>query len=73
MKPKTLHEMSAKATDSHPGVFVLFPGKGAEARPRLVSEKGGHWVLLYRLGVKAGTKKAVLPIGLTLVGTSTAA
>ncbi len=73
MAPKSLHEMSTKTTNNHPGVLLLFPGKGAAAEPKMVNKGSGHWVLLFLLDVKAGGKPATLPVGLTLVGTSTAA
>jgi hypothetical protein len=73
MDAKDLQEMSTKVTNSHPSVWLLFPGKGAGAEPKLVSKGMGHWVLLYTLDVKAGDKKATLPLGLTLIGTSSAA
>ena len=73
MESKSLNELSAKTTESHPGVFLLFPGKGAGAEPKLVSKPGGHWVLLSTLGVNASGKKAKLLIGLTLVGVSASA
>jgi len=73
LEAKDLHELSAKSTGNHPGVFLLFPGKDAGAEPKLVSKSGGHWVLLYQLDVKVGDKKATLPIGLTLIGASSSA
>jgi hypothetical protein len=73
MESKSLNELSAKSTESHPGVFLLFPGKGAAAEPKLVNKGMGHWVLLVQLGATAGGKKAALDLGLTLVGTSAAA
>jgi hypothetical protein len=73
MAAKSLHEMSTKSTDNHPGVMLLFPGKGATAEPKVVSKGSGHWVLMFLLDVKAGDKAATLPVGLTVVGTSTAA
>jgi hypothetical protein len=73
MAPKSLHEMSTKTTNNHPGVMLLFPGKGAAAEPKMVNKGSGHWVLLFLLNVKAGDKAATLPVGLTIVGTSTAA
>jgi hypothetical protein len=72
MSARSLREMSAKAGDNHPSPFLLFPGKGAAAAPKLVDKGKGHWVLLFQLGVKADKKKAILPIGLTLMGTSAA-
>ena len=58
--------MSAKTTDNHPAVFLLYPaGKDAGAEPKLVSKPDDHWVLFVRLAARAGDKKAVLPFGLT--------
>jgi hypothetical protein len=73
LTPKALHEMSAKTTNAHPGVLLLFPGKGAAAEPKLVSKGMGHWVVLFQLEVKAGDKTTTLPMGLTLVGASSSA
>ena len=70
MEPKGLQEMSGKVTNGHPCVWLLFPGKGAAAEPKLADKGDGHWVLLYDLGVNVGGKKATLPIGLTLIGAS---
>ena len=72
MKPKALHDLSGNVTEGHPGVFLLYPGTGATSQPKVVSKEGGAWVLLYQAGA-AGGQKAVLPIGLTLVGASEAA
>jgi hypothetical protein len=73
MEPKSLHEMSARTTNSHPGVLLLFPGKGKTTEPKFTDMGGGHGVLLYQLELKIGDKKAIFPIGLTLIGASTAA
>ncbi len=73
MDVKKLHEISAKSTNNHPGVFLLFPGKEAAAEPKLVSKAGGHWVLLIKQDVSAGDKKATIGIGLVLVGSSPSA
>jgi hypothetical protein len=70
---KALQEMSGKTTEGHPAVFLLFPGKGATAKPALVNKGMGHWVLFSLLGADADGKKATLPIGLTLVGASASA
>lgn len=70
---KMLHEISAKSTNSHPGVFLLFPGKEAAADPKLVSKGDGHWVLMLKQDVAIGDKKATIGLGLTLVGTSPSA
>jgi hypothetical protein len=73
MTPKALQEMSAKATDSHPAVMLLFPGKGAAATPKFESKGTGHWVVLFLLDVKAGDIKAQLPMALTVIGASAGA
>ena len=67
---KALHELSAKSTNRHPAILLLFPGTGAAAEPKLVNKGEGHWVLLQLLDAKAGDKKAKLPIGLVLIGAS---
>jgi hypothetical protein len=69
---RKLHELSARVTEEHPGVFMLFPGKGAAATPKLVDKGGGHRVLLVTLPAKSDGHKATLPLGLTLVGCSPA-
>jgi hypothetical protein len=73
MEAKKLQEMSGKTTGGHPGVLLLFPGKGAAATPKLEKKEENHWVLLFLLDAKAGGKKAALPVGLTLVGASSSA
>jgi len=74
MEAKELRELSAKTTDNHPGVFVLFPAdKDAADKPKLESKPGGHWVLFVKLPVKAGDKKATLPLGINLIGHSSSA
>jgi hypothetical protein len=69
---KKLYQLSAKVTEEHPGVFMLFPGKGATAAPKLVDKGGGHRVLLIALPARADEHKATLPLALTLVGSSPA-
>jgi hypothetical protein len=73
MEAKKLQEMSGKTTGGHPAVLLLFPGKGGEAAPKLEKKEENHWVLLILLEAKAGDKKAVLPVGLTLIGVSSSA
>jgi len=73
MEVKTLHEISAKSTNNHPGVFLLFPGKEAAAEPKLVNKGEGHWVLMIKQEVTAEGKKATIGVGLTLVGSSPSA
>jgi hypothetical protein len=73
MEAKKLQEMSGKTTGGHPAVLLLFPGKGGESTPKLEKKEENHWVLLFLLDAKAGDKKAVLPVGLTLIGVSSSA
>ena len=71
---KDLRELSAKTTDNHPAVFMLFPGgKDAAAQPKLLSKEAGHWAVFVQLGVKVHDKKATLPFGLNLIGVSASA
>src|SRR5262245_32149184 len=52
---KDLRELSAKTTDNHPAVLVLFPGdKDAGDKPKLLSKTGGHWVMFIKVPVKVG-------------------
>ncbi|HEY7425855.1 MAG TPA: hypothetical protein VH682_16615 [Gemmataceae bacterium] len=73
MEPKALQELSGKTTSGHPGVLLLFPGKGAAAEPKLEKKEEDHWVLFFLQEVKVGDKKATMPIGLTLIGASSSA
>ncbi len=73
MEAKKLQEMSGKTTGGHPAVLLLFPGKAGDATPKLEKKEENHWVLFIPLDAKAGDKKAVLPIGLTLIGVSSTA
>jgi hypothetical protein len=73
MEAKQLHELSGKSTESHPGVFLLFPGKEARAEPKLLDKGEGHWVLFLQLDARAGDLKARFDLGLTLIGVSSSA
>ncbi len=73
IEAKKLQEMSGKTTGGHPGVLLLFPGKGAAAMPKLEKKEENHWILLLQLDAKSGDKKATLSIGLTVVGVSSSA
>jgi hypothetical protein len=74
MEAKALHEMSAKTTNAHPGVLLLFPGgKDSTETPKLVNKGDGHWVIQLKQNVTVGDKKASIDIGLTLIGTSSQA
>jgi len=46
---------------------------GATAEPKLEKKEENHWVLMILQPVKVGDKKAMLPIGLTLIGASSSA
>ena len=70
METKALQEMSLSVGDNHPGVVLLFPGKGAGKVPKLITKNKDHAVLLIELPAKAGDKKATLQLGLTLMGGS---
>jgi hypothetical protein len=72
LEPKDLHELSAKSTESHPGVMLLFPAK--PTKEAKIEDKGmGHQVLTIQLPTKSGELKATLPIGLVVVGVSASA
>jgi hypothetical protein len=73
METKAMQELSAKTTDSHPAVLLMFPGMGATEKPRLESKPGGHWVLFTILDAASDGRKAKLPFGLALIGTSPSA
>ncbi len=75
MKPKALHEASAKVPGgSHPAVLLLFPPKAqAPPAPTLEKDDMNDWVLTRGVEVKAGAAKAKLGLVLTLVGVSSAA
>jgi hypothetical protein len=69
MKLKTAEALSTKSIrTTHPAVFMLFPNEKPKADPELVSKGNNHWVLNVKGDVKAGTKKAMIGIGLTLIG-----
>jgi hypothetical protein len=70
LEPRALQELSAKITEDHPAVLLLFPGKGATATPQLVARPGGHQVLLVKLPALAGPIKGTILFGLNLIGTS---
>jgi hypothetical protein len=70
---KELQERSTKATGtSHPGVFLLFPGKDPGDAPKLASLPGGHWVVTWKQTVVVKEKKFTMNFALTLVGASKA-
>jgi hypothetical protein len=70
MEAKALQELSGKTTGGHPGVFLLFPGKDAGDKPKLVNKGEGNFVLMFKQPIVAGEKKGTMQIGLTLFGTS---
>jgi hypothetical protein len=74
MEAKPLHEMSAKTTNAHPGVLLLFPGsKEATETPKIVNKGEGHWIIEIKQDVTVGDKKAAIGLGLTLIGVSSQA
>ncbi|HXG08568.1 MAG TPA: hypothetical protein VNK04_02170 [Gemmataceae bacterium] len=74
MDPKELQSLSLRASGTaHPAVFLLFPGDGAEAQPKLVDKGEGHQAVLQKIDVIVDGQKAPLGIALTLVGVSSAA
>lgn len=74
MEGKALHELSAKTTNSHPGVLLLFPGgNDSKEMPALVNKGDGHWIVQLKQDVTVGDKKASINIGLTLIGASSQA
>ena len=74
MEAKALHEMSAKTTNGHPGVLLLFPGgKDAGDTPKLLGKPENHWVLEWKQEVEVDGKKASINIGLVLIGVSSQA
>jgi len=73
LEPKALQELSLSATGtSHPAVMLLFPSKPVE-KPALTKEENDHYVLRLKRNVKTDKEKAVIGIGLTLIGISPAA
>ena len=70
MEAKALQDLSVPVGDNHPGVVLLFPGKGAAKVPKLVTKNKDHAVLLIQVPAKAADKKATLNLGLTLIGGS---
>jgi hypothetical protein len=73
MTIKALQELSAKVTESHPGVLLLFPPAKDAKEPKVISKPGGHWLLQLQLETNIGGKKVPLPFALTLIGTSESA
>ena len=74
VEAKQLHENSKDASGtSHPAVLLLFPNESPKDETKLTSKDGGTWVLERKQPVSAGDQKAVIGLGLTLVGVSPAA
>jgi hypothetical protein len=69
MEHKALEKLSIKTTGKHPAVLLLFPGKNTTDEPKLV-EKDGCQVLMVKQAVRVGETKAVMGVGLTLIGAS---
>jgi hypothetical protein len=71
---KQLHDLSIKAAGtSHPAVLLLFPVKDPGDTAKLVKMEDNTWVVARRLEVATKDGKGTLPIGLALVGVSSAA
>ncbi|MER3415594.1 MAG: hypothetical protein C4297_05205 [Gemmataceae bacterium] len=71
---KKLHELSASSMGgNHPGVLLLMCDSKPQAQPHLAEKQDEHWVLEIQLKADAHGKGAVLGIGLTVVGKSSAA
>jgi hypothetical protein len=69
MSAKELQDLSKKASgSSHPAVMLLYPNEKPEDQPKLVDKGNGTWVLNTKSPATAGEQKAVIGIGLTLVG-----
>jgi hypothetical protein len=73
MEVKALQELSAKTTNNHPAVWLMFPPDKGTGEPKLADKGDGHWVLFFKQDVLVGTKKATLGIGLALIGHSASA
>jgi hypothetical protein len=69
MEHKALEKLSIKTTGKHPAVFLLFPGKNTTDEPKLV-DKDDCRVLMVKQDVRVGEAKAVMGVGLTLIGAS---
>ena len=69
MEHKALEKLSGKTTGKHPAVLLLFPGKNMTNEPQLV-EKDDCRVLMVKQNVRVGATKAVMGVGLMLIGAS---
>lgn len=76
LEPEALHKLGNRSSGTgHPGVWVLFPvsGKDLNQPPVLKKKENNHWVLFLTQPVTVEGKKAVIGIGLTLIGFSPSA
>jgi hypothetical protein len=73
MEIKALTEMSAKSTNGHPAVWLLFPPDKGTGDPKLANKGDGHWVLFFKQDVLVGTTKGSMGIGLALIGQAASA
>jgi hypothetical protein len=74
LEPKGLHDLSAKSLGgNHPGVFLLFPNTKPNAKAELADQGMGHWVIRRGLEVDVNGKKAMIGVGLTVVGKAASA
>jgi len=69
MDPKALQEMSAKASmATHPAVMLLFPTDQPKDKPELAAKENDTFVINTKADTTAGSAKAPLGLGLTLIG-----
>ena len=67
--PKVLHERSTRSTGtSHPAVLLLSLPKGRGGPQTALTKGTGHWVLYSKENALVNGRKAVLGVGLALVG-----
>ena len=70
LEVKELYELSGKSTGrKHPGLVLLFPNPKPGEKPAIESKPQEHWVLSYKVPVKAG---GAMGFSLVVVGSSMA-
>jgi len=76
LKAEEMHKLGTRASGTgHPAVWLLFPVASADLNkpPVLQKKNGDHWVLTVTLPVNVAGKKAVIGVGVTLIGVSASA
>ena len=68
MEVKALQELSAKTTNNHPAVWLMFPPDKGTGEPKLADKGDGHWVLFFKQDVLVDSKKASMGMGIALIG-----